>query len=477
MNENLKKGTLYLTISSLIFIIIGYFVNIILGRFLGPVVYGSYGVIISLISLVNVLQTSGFTQSASKYIAEDESHAPEIFRSALIIQMVATLSIFILFFLTANLIGSILNDKSLIPFIQLSSIIFPLYGYYALLIDYYNGLHNFKRQALLNILYSVTKAITVLSLAFLFQLKGVIIGLIITPIVPIIKGFYYPQKIRFHFPYKKLIFFSLPLIGYIVFSTLQQTIDLYFVKALSPGKDPGYYTASQNISRLIYFATIAISSVLLPVVSRYVKQKQFIEAKKTIYKALRMTLLIVAPSILLISMTSNQLVELIYSRTYINAGSSLAILVLGYGFFTFFTILCAILNGAGKPNISFVLSLIGVVINAVACLALIPQLNIQGAAIANLIGNMIVTIIAFVLIYKMFHVSLITKNTLKIILSSFVIYFLANVITVPLLLLPLLYLLLFLFYGLALWLLKEITSEDIALIKSVLPNWLVKRKQ
>lgn len=469
MTGQLKLGTIYLTLSSIIFIITGYIINVILGRVLGPVSYGTYGVIVSLISLVNVLQTSGFTQSASKYIAEDETNAPEIFRSALTIQMVATLSITILFYLLAPGIANILHDPSLTPYIQLSAIIFPLYGYYALLIDYNNGMHHFKKQALLNTLYSIAKTIGVLSLTFLYELKGVILGLILAPLLPIINGFYFPKKIKFHFPYKKLIFFSLPLIGYIIFSTLQQTVDLYFVKAMTGGKEPGFYTASQNISRLIYFATIAVSSVLLPAVSRYVRQKAYVEAKATIYKALRLTLLLVAPSVVLISATSNQLVTLIYSHEYVAAGPSLALLVFGYAAFTFYSILCAILNGAGKPISSFVLSIIGVALNALVCSVLIPTEQIQGAAVANFIGNFSVTLIASVIVYQLFQVSLFSLNTVKIVTASMILFLFAKLISVPIFLLPILYIFLFGIYFLILFIMKEITRDDVHFVKTLIP--------
>ncbi|MGH7204032.1 MAG: lipopolysaccharide biosynthesis protein [Candidatus Levyibacteriota bacterium] len=477
MKNTLKQGTIYLTIASIIFIITGYIINVILGRLLGPVSYGSYGVIVSLISLVNVLQTSGFTQSASKYIAEDETKAPEIFRSALIIQMIATVSITIAFFFLAPVIATILNDKSLTPYIRLAAVIFPLYGYYALLIDYNNGLHNFKKQALLNTIYSITKTVGVLSLAFLYQLKGVIFGLILAPLLPILNGFYFPKKVRFHFPYKKLIFFSLPLIGYIIFSTLQQTVDLYFVKAMTGGKEPGFYTASQNISRLIYFATIAVSSVLLPAVSRYVRQKAYAQAKVTIFKALRVTLLLVAPSVVLISATSNQLVTLIYSHEYIDAGPALALLVFGYASFTFYSILCAILNGAGRPVLSFVLSVVGVTVNALACYYLIPTQQLQGAALANFIGNFSVTLVASLIVYKLFAVSLFSLNSLKIVAASVLIFFLAKLLPVPLLLLPILYIALFGIYFSLLLFMKEITNDDITLVKSLIPNFSKYKKQ
>ena len=59
----------------MLFILVGYAINIVLGRLLGPINYGIYGVLVSLISVANILQTSGLTQSMAKYIAANEKIA------------------------------------------------------------------------------------------------------------------------------------------------------------------------------------------------------------------------------------------------------------------------------------------------------------------------------------------------------------------------------------------------------------------
>jgi len=55
------------------------------------------------------------------------------------------------------------------------------------------------------------------------------------------------------------------------------------------------------------------------------------------------------------------------------------------------------------------------------------------------------------------------------------IYFLARVIIVPTLILPLLYIVMFAVYGVILYLFKEITKDDITLVSEMIPGWLVKK--
>ena len=56
MATSIRKGLIYLTISSGMFVVAGYIVNLWLGRYLGPVNYGIYGVVISLMTMVNIIK-------------------------------------------------------------------------------------------------------------------------------------------------------------------------------------------------------------------------------------------------------------------------------------------------------------------------------------------------------------------------------------------------------------------------------------
>ena len=93
MATSIKKGLVYLSVSSGIFVVAGYVVNLWLGRFLGPVNYGIYGVVISLMSMVNILQSAGMPQAVSKFIAEDDRNADGILATGLTLQIVATIII------------------------------------------------------------------------------------------------------------------------------------------------------------------------------------------------------------------------------------------------------------------------------------------------------------------------------------------------------------------------------------------------
>lgn len=471
MKTSLKKGTLYISISSLIFVIAGYLTNVLLGRLLGPFSYGIYGVIITLMTAINLTQTAGLPQAVAKFVAEDESKSESILKSGLIVQSISTLLAALAFFFLAVPIADVLHDLQLVPYIQTSAAVFPFYGIYSIYLNYYNGLHLFKTQAMMNIVYSIAKLISVVILVYFFHVYGAIWGFIISPFIVLLFWFHFPKNVSSHFSIKKLLLFSLPLIAFAICSNLLQSVDLFFVKALLHSNvRTGYYTANQNIAELPFYGVVALASVLFPSISRSVSQNLHDETKKLITTALRFSFLIMTPSILLISATSHQALAFLYSQAYAPGGDALSILVIGSGFFTIFIILSTIISSSGRPGTSALLAFLGVVLSSILCMILIPLYGLNGAALSTTIASFIAVSIAAIVVNRNFSVLLNVSSVGKIILASFLVYMMAKALSVPLLLLPFWYIILFGIYILLLKFMKEITKDDIEQVKSLVPK-------
>jgi stage V sporulation protein B len=474
MNKStFTQGTIYITISTIVFVASSYLINIILGRLLGPAAYGIYGVVIALMTAINLTQTSGLPLAVAKFIADNEKSSDSVLKSALTLQFISTIIASVVFFVFARTLAAVLNDLDLVPYIQMSAAVFPLYGIYSIYTNYYNGLHDFKTQALMTIVYSVAKFLLVLVLVYFLHVYGAILGFVLSPLIVLLFWFKIPNIKTKSFSYRKLISFSLPLIGLAIFSTLLQSIDLLFIKSiLTSDKATGYYTASQNISRIPFYAITALASVLFPSIAKSVSHKLEEQTKKLIVGSIRFTLIILLPTVLIISATSAQVMELFYSPSYLPGALALSILVIGGGFFTLFTILSTIISSAGFPYKVFWLSATGVFLSSIFCYFLIPKFGIEGAAFATTLATITITIWSALVVYNKFKVLIQIKNLLRILFASLIIYFLAFIIIVPLYLLPFYYILLYGAYILILIYTKEINTNDILLVKTLMPTWL-----
>jgi O-antigen/teichoic acid export membrane protein len=472
MHHKITQGTLYLTFSSILFIISGYIINITLARQLGPSNYGIYGVIITLLSIINIFQASGFTQTVSKFISENNDMRDQILSTAIRIQFISIILISIILTLFSDLIAVLLNDLSLSPYIRFLAIVIPSYSYYALFLDYQNGLHNFKKQAIMSSIYSVSKVILIIPLSLFYGIYGILIGFAVSPALALTSGIYIP-KANGNYAVKKLVMFSIPLMFFIFFSTLLYTVDILLVKSLLRSNiETGYYSAIQNLSKIPIFGLSAFATILFPLISKSLSDNKPNVTKSLINNGLRYILILIVPTVLLISSTSNEIIELIFSNKYLPGSTPLSILIIGTGFLAIFTVLTSILNGASKPHLSMIISLVGIILIFLFGIYLIPIFGLVGAALATTLGSIIVTTISCILIYKNFNTLLSLSSFFKILLSSIAIYLLSFLIKLPIFFLPLKYILLLGIYGILLVLLKEINKLDVSLFNSLIPTKL-----
>lgn len=470
--KNREHNIIILMVSSSVFLVSGYLISVWLGRELGPTEYGIYGVIISLMTAVNIIQTSGLPQATSKFIASGKHNVDEILNASLRLQIISTGILTLLFFIFAYPLSLLLNDATLVGYIRATAFILPFYAIFALYSSYYNGLHNFKRQAFINIVYSLAKVISVIGLVYIFHLYGAIIGFIIAPIVALLFGFHLPKAVPVAKElYRSLILFSLPLIGFAALSTLLLSIDLFFVKALlADDKAAGLYTASQNIARIPYFALSAFAMMLLPTISRSVHTESAQETEKRIRETFRYLSLFLIPGTVLIAATSSQLLQLLYTESYVSAADSLAWLVVGLAFITVFAALANVIIAMGRPGTAMIIAGGGLSLAVLFCWLLIPHFGLVGASIATMIGGGVAMLLALLVVSRQFPHIVSWVSTMKIFLASAGMYVVSIFIHLLVLWLPLVYIILAVVYGIILLVLREITREDLLVLKRMIPS-------
>jgi hypothetical protein len=84
---------------------------------------------------------------------------------------------------------------------------------------------------------------------------------------------------------------------------------------------------------------------------------------------------------------------------------------------------------------------------------------------------------ASIIVYRKFGVLFSIKSSSKIFFASFIIYIIAKVIVLPVIFLPFQYIFLFSIYIALLFVMKEITKDDVVFVRSLLPDWLRKKRK
>jgi len=431
---SLARGTVYILIAEFMFFASSYIISVGLAHLLsGPAEFGVYGVVISLITLVSIALTVPFQQAVAKFISERGKFARLVTAEALKVQAVLSVSLFIVYYLSAEFFAGMLNDPTLTPYIRLSSFVILFHPVYAVFKGYFNGLKAFGGQAALSVFYTTVKILLILGLVIGgFGLAGAIGGFAAAPMLAALLGFFLirPKRETGEFDRKRFISFTASLMAFTVISHLLLTIDLFAVKALTPpdisSTLAGYYTVATTLAKIPHLVIFALSFVLLPLVSGSTFNR--LEERTSFYirNAMRYSLLIIVPVAFLFSSTSVELISLLFSAKYAAGSAALELLVFGFSFLALSAILTTTISGSGRPNTSLAIYAISLVIALALNIVLVPVYGMIGAATASTIAMFAGFAIAAAYVYIRFNALVSKLSAVRIILAGIVIYFLSG---------------------------------------------------
>lgn len=414
------------------FMVTGYMIYMTLARLLGPELFGIYSIVIGLISTISMVLITSINQATSKYVSEQNILASSIKKSSLKLQFILGTTIFISFLGLSNFVAALFNDQNLAYYFRLAAPIILFYSFYGVFLGYVNGLKQFKKQALLEILYSTFKVSLILLLVVLgYSLLGALVGFVgATLLIFLISILLFGVKgDHRNFPMGKLFKFQIPIMAYTLLINLLLNIDLFLIKALSEpdvsNLYAGFYTAALTIARISYMAIIPISYVIFPFISESSYKKDKTKTKIYITNCLRFCAMFLALVAILLSTNAHEVITLLYSDAYSSAAVPLSIVCFGLIFLSLITISTSIISADGLPKNSFKIVAGVFAIDFVLNYLLIPKYNLTGAAVATTISMGLGATICLIYLKKRFDAFLPLSSLLKVIAASGIVYFLS----------------------------------------------------
>ena len=181
---------------------------------------------------------------------------------------------------------------------------------------------------------------------------------------------------------KEILAFSIPMSIYVLTNSLSRDIDKYVISAFANTETLAIYT---NAAKILPFdiLTSSLITVLIPIITRLINQKQHKEAKRVFQFYLRigyiLTFTFVGGAVAL----SKNLMLFLYDEKYL-AGHSVFVIYLFVDMIRFANV-TTILSGAGKTKILMFVSVVALVCNG--------AFNIIGYHLFGLVGPAIVTLL------------------------------------------------------------------------------------
>lgn len=290
----------------------------------------------------------------------------------------------------------------------------------------YEGLEEFKFISIRNFIFKVVSFLFLIIFVkdksdYLYYALVTVIGTAGNYILNIINS----RKIV-NLSFKNLNFKRhLKPIMYLVFVNLAieiySLVDITMLNIFCQKSNVAYYSYGIKIHRILLQVINTFTMVVVPRLSLMHKNNKMNEFNILLSKTFKIILLLGIPLIIGIWFVSDYIICLLYGDSYITSSYVLKILSLSLLISPIGYLLGSrVMLTTGHENKMIIPVSIGAVTNILFNILLIPRYNETGAAMASVIGEIVVMIIYLVLSNKKFKLVNIKKSVYNIILSSII---------------------------------------------------------
>ncbi len=322
------RGTLQLLIARTCFLVSGMVISIILARTLGPVAFGTYGVIISLSSWLQLVLNGGVPGATIKLLAEHPARAAAISQTARAVLLAAALVLAVPAFFASPEIVHLLGLPTAATAFRVALLDLALMSLY---FAYQGTLYGHGRIGTLAtslILHTLLKLLVILTLTFvglsvttavLAQAVGTF-GVLVFLSVMEPPGAARPAADMA----RAMIRISLPLTVYGMALQIHTNLVLWLFSAVgNDSHQTGFLVATANLSRTFTVVQAVLAGLVFASISQALAGKDEARARHHLSEGMRFALLLVAPAAALLIIDARPVMVLLFGSGFAPAASLL----------------------------------------------------------------------------------------------------------------------------------------------------------
>lgn len=348
-------STIALVLSRGVYFFLGYVVAVLLARGLGPVAYGSYGVIMAVLVWLEQSARHAVPAATAKQLAELPHGSRALQWSSIALNLPLHLAIFAVVWVLAPWLEARLHIEDGTWLFRIAMLDLPLYAVYGTLQAIHQGHRDFIRISGVEIAYMATKVVGVLWLLYagMSVLDALLVNIAasVVAIALLLPGTG-PWRSRPELTMlRPLVALAAPIGFYSLCQLLASNLDLLtlrFILPQSEGAAVGVYVAALNIARVPGVGLAAVAAVILPAISRALAQGDEALALRYVQQALRFFSVLFLPALFVLSAAPEELMQLLYSHHYSGGGLILSVLLVAHGLWAVHAILAFVLVAAGQ---------------------------------------------------------------------------------------------------------------------------------
>lgn len=432
--ETFLKGTLILAAAALVARVLGLVQRVPLEHLLGSVGNASFTIANNAYLMLLTVATAGIPSTLSKMVSERyaldrPSEAQRVYQAALLFAAVAGIVITaVLYFgapYFAKHVAGVPQSALAIQALAPALLLFPAI---AMMRGYFQGRGNMTAGGISQIVEQVARVATAIILAFIILklgygdrevAAGASFGGVMGSIAALAVMLYYTVKLRRQdhkdrqeqfqeessaLPmlriYKDIFTLSIPIVLSSLTVPAVNFIDTSIVVRLLSGQigldqattQLGYLgSRAQSVAGIPPILAIALSTSLIPIISAAFARKDERHLQNQMTLALRISILTGMPIVLALCVTAYSINGLLFSS--LGGSGIIAVLTLGTIFQITMMTSNSILIGMGKPRISMVNVMFGILVKFVASWLLAGWLGIYGILAATGLCFLVITLL------------------------------------------------------------------------------------
>ena len=389
------RNTFWLLAERIVRIAINFFVTIYLIKYLGPDNFGLLSYAISFVTILASFAALGMDSIIVRDLVSEENNNNAILGTSFYLRLVASI-VSIVFILIVLTLSNEEFSTSLLILVISTTTIFQSFN----VIDFYfqakvQSKFTVYAQFISLVISSALKIYLIIIKASLIYFAYTIAlesFLFSVGLVVIYKNQVVGQH-RWNFSFdlsKKLLKDSLPLLLAGVVIAIYMRIDQIMIKKMLDNSQAGYYSAAVKLCELWYFIPMALSNSVFPAIvnAKKTSERNYHLRMQRLYDI--MSWLSIGVSIPL-TVFAPEIINLLYGAKFISAFPVLQIYIWS-SVATFLGVASSqYLVTENLTKISFYRTFLGMIVNVLLNLILIPKMGIIGSALATLISYSVAT--------------------------------------------------------------------------------------
>ncbi len=334
MAKNVARGSLLGMIGQGWQMAAAFALYALLARHLGPVLFGRWRIVLSLLAWFEVFITSAMVKAATKAIGERPRDAADLSRAAYVGQAIVAAVVFLGVQLAALPIARLLSNAALAPLIRIAALDIPSFAMLMIASSIVLGAQRYERQAVAWIIYASAK-VGLIALFVLagFSLPGALVGNALSSIVGFAvmqsrmgRGSMRPAQLAQLA--RGLLLASGPFLALSLVEGVGQNVDLWLVSGLVPSTvSVGLYASAVVLAEVPVFLFLGLDRVIFASVTRARAEGDCEGADRNTTAAIRTAVMVTVLAIAVAASVGRQVIELVYSSAYAGAALPLVLLM------------------------------------------------------------------------------------------------------------------------------------------------------